>query len=265
MRRPESLNRPLPEALRDAAVVPHASELGSFDAALICLLTAVALAAAKDLLQHRIPIVEAAIVPSAAYQSYKRELDRAALGHKVAAVLGAGWAPGCCPCSAASSRCCAPGATAETRDRPGVSLHHTLAARSVSGVRDALCAQLRAGSEKVQRYVYVELEHGADLPPIEQLIQNDPLFMDGETLVLPVDSVATLEDEGHGVVLEGLGTSAGKAHQRFLLEGRFDFVAVTAQVMIAAARALPTLAPGAHALADLQPAALSREYDEASS
>ena len=94
VRRPESLNRPLPEALRDAAVVPHASELGSFDAALICLLTAVALAAAKDLLQHRIPIVEAAIVPSAAYQSYKRELDRAALGHKVAAVLGAGWAPG---------------------------------------------------------------------------------------------------------------------------------------------------------------------------
>ena len=262
MRRPESLNRPLPEALRDAAVVPHASELGSFDAALICLLTAVALAAAKDLLQHRIPIVEAAIVPSAAYQSYKRELDRAALGHKVAAVLGAGWAPGCCPCSAASSRCCAPGATAGSAGRE---LHHTLAARSVSGVRDALCTQLRAGSEKLQRYVYVELEHGADLPPIEQLIQNNPLFMDGETLVLPVDSVAAREDEGHGVVLERLGTSAGKAHQRFLLEGRFDFVAVTAQVMMAAARALPTLAPGAHALADLPPAALSREYDEASS
>jgi len=151
------------------------------------------------------------------------------------------------------------------RDRPGVSLHHTLAARSVSGVRDALCTQLRAGSEKLQRYVYVELEDGADLPPIEQLIQNNPLFMDGETLVLPVDSVAAREDEGHGVVLERLGTSAGKAHQRFLLEGRFDFVAVTAQVMIAAARALPTLAPGAHALADLPPAALSREYDEASS
>ena len=107
-----------------------------------------------------------------------------------------------------------------------MSLHHTLAARSVSGVRDALCAQLRTGSKKVQRYVYVELEHGADLPPIEQLIQNNPLFMDGETLVLPVDSVGAREDEGHGVVLERLGTSAGKAHQRFLLEGRFDFVAV---------------------------------------
>jgi hypothetical protein len=36
---------------------------------------------------------------------------------------------------------------------------------------------------------------------VTQVIQNDPLFMDEETLVLPVDSVATLEDEGHGVVL----------------------------------------------------------------
>jgi len=186
----------------------------------------VALEATTDLLQHRIPIVEAATVPSAAYQSYKRELDRAALRHKVAAVVGAGWAPGMLSVFRGLFAVLCPRGHSETRDRPGVSLHHTLAARSVSGVRDALCTQLRAGSEKVQRYVYVELEHGADLPPIEQLIQNDPLFMNGETLVLPVDSVATLEDEGHGVVLERLGTSAGKAHQRFLLEGRFDFVAV---------------------------------------
>lgn len=96
------------------------------------------------------------------------------------------------------------------------------------------------------------LERGTDLPRVTQVIQTDPLFMNEETLVLPVDSVAALEDEGHGVVLERWGTSGGKVHQRFLLEGRFDFVAVTAQVMIAAARALPILAAGAHALADLE-------------
>ena len=150
----------------------------------------------------------------------------------------------------------------ETRDRPGVSLHHTLAARSVSGVKDALCAELRAGSGKIQRYVYVELEDDADLPGIRQTIQNDPLFFDEEALVLPVDSIAALEDEGHGVVLERWGTSAGKAHQRFLLEGRFDRVAVTAQMMVAATRALPTLATGAHTLAGLPPSVLSHEFDE---
>ena len=260
VRRPESLNRPLPEALCDAAVVPHASELSSFDAALICLPTAVALAAAKDLLQHRIPIVEAAAVPSAAYQSYKRELDRVAFRHKVAAVIGAGWEPGMLSVFRGLFAVLCPKGHSDMRDRPGVSLHHTLVARSVSGVSDALCTEFPAGSGKIQRYVYVELERGADLPRVTQLVQNDPLFMDEETLVLPVDSVATLEDEGHGVVLKRLGTSAGKAHQRFLLEGRFDFISVTAQVMTAAARALPTLAPGAHALADLPPAALSREF-----
>ena len=52
--------------------------------------------------------------------------------------------------------------------------------------------------------------------PICRAIQNDPLFMDEETLVLPVNSVAALEDEDHGVVLERLGISASKAHQRFL-------------------------------------------------
>jgi diaminopimelate dehydrogenase len=260
VRRPESLNQPLPAALRGVAVAPHASELGSFDAALICLPTAVALEAATDLLQHRIPIVEAATVPSATYQSYKREVDRVALRHKVAAVVGAGWEPGMLSVFRGLFAVLCPKGHSDMRDRPGVSLHHTLAARSVSGVRDALCTELPAGSGKIQRYVYVELECGSDLPRVTQVIQTDPLFVDEETLVLPVDSVATLEDEGHGVVLERLGTSAGKAHQRFLLEGRFDFVAVTAQVMIAAARALPTLAPGAHALADLPPAALSQEF-----
>lgn len=265
VRRPESLNQPLPAALRGALVALHASELGSFDAALICLPTALALEAATDLLQHRLPVVEAAAVPSAAYHRYKRELDRIAFRHKVAAVVGAGWEPGMLSVLRGLFAVLCPKGHSETRDRPGVSLHHTLAARATSGVKDALCTELRAGSEKIQRYVYVELADGADLPHVTQVIQNDPLFIDEETLVLLVDSVAALEDEGHGVVLERLGTSAGKAHQRFLLEGRFDFIAVTAQVMIAAARALPTLAPRAHTLADLPPAALWQKFNETAS
>ena len=56
VRRPKSLNQPLPETLRGVAVAPHASELGSFDAALICLPTAVVLEAATDLLQTVSPL-----------------------------------------------------------------------------------------------------------------------------------------------------------------------------------------------------------------
>lgn len=104
-----------------------------------------------------------------------------------------------------------------------MSLHHTLAARAVSGVKDALCTELRTGVGVMQRYVYVELTPGADLSRVTQAIRADPLFLDQETVVLPMDSIAALEDEGHGVVPERWGTSGGKAHQRFLLEGRFDF------------------------------------------
>jgi diaminopimelate dehydrogenase len=262
VRRPESLNRPLPEALRDAAVVPHASELGSFDAAPICLPTAVALEAATDLLQHRIPIVEAATVPSAAYQSYKRELDRAALRHKVAAVVGAGWAPGMLSVFRGLFAVLCPRGHSETRDRPGVSLHHTLAARSVSGVRDALCTQLRAGSEKVQRYVYVELQHGADLPPIEQLIQNDPLFMDWETLVLPVDSVATLEDEGSRRRFGAAGNIGGQGASALSVGGPLRFRCSDSPGDDSGGAGAPDISPGAHALADLPPASLSQEFYE---
>ena len=66
---------------------------------------------------------------------------------------------------------------------------------------------------------------------------------------------AVLEEEGHGIVLERWGEAAGVEHQRLLLEGRFDPVAMAAQVMLAAVRALPVLPPGAHALSDL-PASL---------
>ncbi len=50
----------------------------------------------------------------------------------------------------------------ESRDRPGISLHHTLAARALPGIRDALCTELRAEGGRMQRYVYVELEPEAD-------------------------------------------------------------------------------------------------------
>jgi diaminopimelate dehydrogenase len=108
----------------------------------------------------------------------------------------------------------------------------------------------------MQRYVYVELEPGADAEAATPAVQSDPLFLDEETLVIPVGSLAELEHEGHGIVLERLGLAAGDAHQRFLLEGRFDLFAVTAQIMIAAARALPLLRPGAHRLSDIPPSVL---------
>ncbi len=258
VRRPQSLGEPLPAALRDVPVAPHPSALGSFDAALICLPAPLVRDAAVDLLQHGTPIVEAAVLPASVYSSHAEDIGRAARRRRVAAVIGAGWSPGALSLFLGLFAVLCPQGETKVHDRPGVSLHHTVAARATSGVKDALCAEFRSASGRMLRTVYVELERDADPRQVAQAIEADPLFLDEQTLVLPVESVAALEDEGHGAVLERWGKAAGKAHQRFLLEGRFDFASVTAEIMVAAARALPELPPGAHPLRDLPLAALRR-------
>jgi diaminopimelate dehydrogenase len=123
-------------------------------------------------------------------------------------------------------------------------------------VRDVLCTELREPGGRERRYVYVELEPGADAERVGAALRAAPLFLDSETLVLPVESVAALEDEGRGVVLERWGEAGGAGHQRLLFEARFDPVALAAEAMLAAARALPGLPPGAHTLLDLAPSQL---------
>jgi diaminopimelate dehydrogenase len=144
-----------------------------------------------------------------------------------------------------------PGGTTETTHRPGVSLHHTVTVQNIAGVRDALCAERRATDGTVQRYVYVELEAGTDIEGVAEAIRRDPLFVGEDTQVFPVQSLASLEEEGRGVVLERRGSTGRLGHQHFVLEGRFDETVMTAHVMVAAARALPRLQPGAYHLGEI--------------
>ncbi len=264
VRRAETVLNPLPTQLAGIPSVTHPSELGAVDAVLICLPTELVCELATDLLRHRTPIVEAAALDGIARQTHWREIDRMALRRGVPAVVGAGWDPGVRTLFEGLFAMVCPRGGTRTHDRPGVSLHHTLAARAIPGVRDALCAEFRGANGTLQRYVYVELAPGANLEPAAQAIQSDPLFLDEETLVLPAGSVATLEEEGHGLVIERWGRAGGKDHQRFLLEGRFDRIAIAGQMMMSAARALVTLRPGAHPLdtiplASLHPHSTSKE------
>jgi diaminopimelate dehydrogenase len=124
-------------------------------------------------------------------------------------------------------------------------------ARTVVGVKDALCTEVRAADGRVQRYVYIELQRGVDPDRVAEAIRADPLFLGEDTQVFPVESLAALEQEGRGVVLDRRGASVQLGHQHFVLEARGDDAVLTAQVMLAAARALPNLEPGAYSLADV--------------
>jgi len=256
VRRPERVAEPLPEPFRETPVVFQVGGLQRLDAALVCVPVEHVIGVAHDVLQAKIPMVECARLHGEAFQDHKREIDRLAARHKVPAVVGAGWDPGALSLFRHVFALLTPKGHTETTRRPGVSLHHTTVAGAIPGVRGALSTERRTANGTLQRYVYVELEAGADAEAIARAIRSDPLFVGDETLVFPVESVALLEAEGHGLVMERRGAAAGVGHQLFLLEARFSERALAAVVMLAAARALPQRGQGAYSLFDLPTGAL---------
>jgi diaminopimelate dehydrogenase len=251
VRRSESLGRQMPSALREVPTAADLQTLGRIDAALVCVPAERVTEWAHNLVQHGVPVVECAARPGAPINTWHEKLHRLAERHHVVAVTGAGWDPGAVDCFRGLFAMLVPKGLEEMTNRPGVSLHHTLTARTIEGVKDALCTELRRADGGIQRYVYVELTADADADRVAATIRAEPLFLDEETLVFPVESIATLEEEGAGIVLQRRGRAGSADHQLLLLEARFDRAALAAQVMVAAARVIPGLRPGAYRLSDL--------------
>jgi diaminopimelate dehydrogenase len=256
-RRPEHALSPLPETLGDTPVRAHWTEIPRIDLALICLPPDLIVPTAHEFLQHRKPIVECAALEGDALQRHVARLNQIAVRQHTPAIVSAGWDPGALPILRDLFQLLIPKGHTETSNRPGVSLHHSAWIRELTGVKDALCTELRSAAGGLQRYVYVELERGADPDRVADLVRGDPQFLDTETIVLHVDSVAALEDEGHGIVMERRGTAGRTGHQLFLLEARFDRWSLAAQMMVAAARAVPGRRPGAYSLLDIPLAAMA--------
>lgn len=256
VRRLDSLAQPLPEPFGAIPAVSHATQVQTVAAALLCVPLPQVLDAAHECVQHAIPIVESSVLHGEAFQAHREELHRLALRHKVPVIVGAGWDPGALSFVRSLFALLAPDGSNETSHRVGVNLHHTAMARQVAGVKEALCTEQRGADGRRQRYVYVELEQGIDAELVSEAIRADPLFLGDETLVFPVADIAALEQEGRGVLLERRGAPGRLGHQQFLLEARFDEALLTAHMMLAAARSLPYLKPGAHSFLDLRLSAL---------
>jgi len=252
VRRPEST----PAPWLKAPAVTHISELNQVDAALICVPVDVVMGIAQGLLQGRIPLVECARLHGDAFFGHKTEIHRAALRHKVPAIVGAGCDPGALSLFRSQFALLAPRGHTETSLHTGTSLHHTLAATGIQGVRKALATECTSVGGALQRYVYVELEPSADAAAVEDAIVNDPLFLDEQTQVFTVPSIAALEETNHGVTLERRAAPEDVSHASWLLEARYDEAGLAARMMLAAVRSLPLLKAGAYSLLDLPPGAL---------
>jgi diaminopimelate dehydrogenase len=245
-------------------VVGHLSELHEVDAALLCVPPDTVLGTAQEIMQKRTPVVECARLHGEAFVAHHAEMQRLALLYKAVAVVGAGCDPGIFSLLRSQFALLIPRGHTQSSLHTGTSLHHTLAAEGIVGVRKALATELKAWDGTAQRYVYVELEPGADAAAVEQAISRDPLYLDEQTLVFPVDSIAALEESNRGLLLERHTAAGEPSHASLLLEARFNETELAARMMLAAARALPFLHAGAHSLFDLPPGVLWGDQGTAS-
>jgi len=245
VRRAASADR-LPAPFAAVPVATHVRDLGRVDAVLLCVPPTDASGAARQILQLRIPLVECAVLEAPAAKRHYETIAGAARHHHVSAVAGAGWNPGLLPLLQRAFEMLIPKGVTSVTTRPAVSLHHTEAVMNINGVVDALTTEMRDAEGRLTRYVYAELARAVDPTRVQAELDADPLFAGERTLLFPVASIARLEHEGHGVLLERRGTAGPGAHQNILFEARFDVAAFAARVMLDAVRQLPHLKPGMH-------------------
>ncbi len=181
----------------------------------------------------------------------RRTLDAVAREHNAVSIISAGWDPGSDSVVRTLMESLAPKGLTYTNFGPGRSMGHSVCARSKAGVRDALSMTIPVGEGIHRRMVYVELEEGAKLDEVTALIKADPYFSSDETHVFQVESVDALNDVGHGVNLVRKGVSGQTHNQLFEFNMKINNPALTAQVLINAARATVRQQPGAYTMIEI--------------
>lgn len=159
------------------------------------------------------------------------------VANKSVSVISAGWDPGSDSMVRALLLALAPKGITYTNFGPGRSMGHSVAAKAINGVKDALSMTIPLGTGVHRRMVYVELEQGADFKTVEAAILADDYFAHDETHVIAVPNVDALNNVAHGVNLVRSGVSGATHNQRFEFNMTINNPALTAQVMVSSARA----------------------------
>ena len=164
-------------------------------------------------------------------------LDPQDKANKTVSIIAAGWDPGSDSMVRAILAAIAPQGITYTNFGPGRSMGHTVAAKAIKGVRNALSMTLPAGKGKHNRHVYIELEDGYRFEDVKAALLKDDYFAHDLTEVELVESVEALNTTAHGVHLERNGVLAGHDNQQFDFSMRIDNPSLTGQVLLACARA----------------------------
>lgn len=229
------------------------------DAVLLCTPTREVEPFAKALLQRGICTVDSFDIHQKIYD-LRQSLMPLAQANKAVSVISAGWDPGSDSVVRALLMALVPEGVTYTNFGPGRSMGHTVAAKAIAGVKDALSMTIPMGKGVHRREVYVELEEGADAQVVESLLKADAYFASDDTKMIVVPSVAAINSLGHGVNLVRDGVSSHVEGQHLEYTMRINNPALTAQVMVAAARAAVRMQQkgqyGAYTMIELSPIAL---------
>ena len=239
-----------PEELADYAVVKDIKELGKVDVAILATPTRSVEKFALEMLAQGINTVDSFDIHTKIVD-LRRSLDAAAKKNGAVSIIAAGWDPGSDSVVRTLMESLAPRGISYTNFGPGRSMGHSVAVRAIAGVRDALSVTIPLGTGIHRRMVYVELEEGADFKTVEKAIKADPYFVNDETHVSQVPSVADINDVGHGVNLVRKGVSGQTHNQLFEFNMKINNPALTAQVLVNVARATMKQQPGAYTMIEI--------------
>ena len=236
--------------LANIPVVQDIKELGKVDVAVLCTPTRSVEETAKKYLAMGINTVDSFDIHTAIVDLHT-ELNKAATANNAVAIIAAGWDPGSDSVVRTLMEACAPNGITYTNFGPGMSMGHTVAAKAIKGVKAALSMTIPVGTGIHRRMVYVELENGATLEQVTKDLKADPYFSHDETHVMAVDDVTKLIDMGHGVNMTRKGVSGKTQNQLFEYNMKINNPALTAQIMIACARATFRQKAGAYTMIEV--------------
>lgn len=239
-----------PSELEGYNLVKNIRELGEVDVAILSTPTRSVEKYAKDILALGINTVDSfdihtQIVP------LRRSLDESAKAGGAVSIISAGWDPGSDSVVRTLLQAIAPKGITYTNFGPGMSMGHTVAVKAIEGVKAALSMTIPVGTGIHRRMVYVEIEEGCDFNQVAAAIKADPYFVNDETHVINVPCVDDLLDMGHGVTLTRKGVSGTTQNQLFEFSMRINNPALTAQVLVCAARASMRQQPGCYTMVEI--------------
>lgn len=254
IRRTSSTNRPLPPELAGISVVDDVAKLDRVDVALLCGPTRSIPETAPLYLRQGIHTVDSFDIHGQKLWDLREQLDAIGKENQSIAVVSAGWDPGSDSVMRTLLLALAPQGITYTNFGPGMSMGHSVCAKSKPGVQDALSMTIPTGTGVHRRMVYVELAPSANFADVEKAIKDDDYFVNDDTRVFAVPSVAALKDVGHGVTMQRKGVSGVTHNQLFEFRMTVNNPALTAQIMVSCARAAARrLRPGAYTMPEIAP------------